>query len=79
MGKVIADMTVSLDGFIAGPNDSIDNPLGDDGERLRECMTALGGGIRLLDGLDADTFRLEPDRVLESPAVTHIRYRVAQA
>ncbi|HYH11561.1 MAG TPA: dihydrofolate reductase family protein, partial [Thermomicrobiales bacterium] len=41
MSKVIADMSMSLDGYIAGPNDSIDNPLGDDGERLHEWMTSL--------------------------------------
>jgi len=215
MGKVIADMTVSLDGFIAGPNDSIDNPLGDGTEHLHEWMTSLetwrkshgleggehnqdteiaeehdrnvgayilgrrmfdngegpwgddpfrghwgdtppfpapvfvlthhpreslpmeggttfhfvtdgiggaltrareaageqdvrisggatvvqqflnaglvdqlqlhiaplllGDGIRLLDGLDASAIRLEPDRVVASPKVTHIRYRVSRA
>ena len=41
MSKVIADMSMSLDGYIAGPNDSINNPLGDDGEHLHEWMTAL--------------------------------------
>lgn len=34
MAKVIVDLTVSLDGFIAGPNDGPDNPLGDGGIRL---------------------------------------------
>lgn len=215
MSKVIADMSMSLDGYIAGPNDSIDNPLGDDGECLHEWMTSLeswrqshgleggernqdseiaeeygrnvgayilgrrmfdngqgpwgddpfrghwgnsppyhqpvfvlthhprqslpmeggttfyfvtegiedalararkaaddldvrisggasvvrqylnagliyqiqlqivpillGDGIRLFDGLDAASIRLEPERVIDSPAVTHIRYRVAKA
>lgn len=31
MGKVIFNMTMSLDGFVAGANDSPDNPLGDGG------------------------------------------------
>jgi dihydrofolate reductase len=35
-------MSMSLDGFIAGPNESPDNGLGDGGERLHEW--ALGGG-----------------------------------
>ena len=35
----------------------------------------LGGGTRLLDGLDP-TIRLERVRVVDSPAVTHLRYRV---
>jgi hypothetical protein len=29
MGKVVFNMTVSLDGFVAGPNDNPDNGLGD--------------------------------------------------
>jgi dihydrofolate reductase len=38
MGKVTANMSMSLDGFIAGPNVSVKNPLGDGGERLHEWM-----------------------------------------
>jgi dihydrofolate reductase len=34
MGKVVFNMTMSLDGFVAGPNDGPDNPLGDGGEAL---------------------------------------------
>jgi dihydrofolate reductase len=34
MGKVVTGLTMSLDGFIAGPNDSVENSLGDGGERL---------------------------------------------
>jgi dihydrofolate reductase len=37
----------------------------------------LGGGVRLFDGAGLDDLRLEPTRVVDSPAVTHIRYRVA--
>ena len=40
-GKVFADITMSLDGFIAGPNDGIENPLGDGGDRLHEWMYDL--------------------------------------
>ena len=36
MGKVIVDISTSLDGFITGPNVSRDNPLGENGERLHE-------------------------------------------
>ncbi|HEU0164931.1 MAG TPA: dihydrofolate reductase family protein, partial [Thermomicrobiales bacterium] len=41
MGKVTAHMSISLDGFIAGPNDSVENPLGDDGIRLHDWMIGL--------------------------------------
>ena len=34
MGKVTFNMTVSLDGFVAGPNDNPDNGLGDGGDAL---------------------------------------------
>jgi dihydrofolate reductase len=34
MGKVIVGLSMSLDGFVAGPNDGPGNPLGDGGERL---------------------------------------------
>ncbi len=28
MGKVVTELSVSLDGFVAGPNDSVEQPLG---------------------------------------------------
>jgi hypothetical protein len=34
MGKVITGLSMSLDGFIAGPNDGPERILGDGGERL---------------------------------------------
>jgi dihydrofolate reductase len=34
MNSVTCDLTVSLDGFLAGPNQSRDNPLGEGGEDL---------------------------------------------
>src|SRR5262245_39146713 len=34
MGKVVFDITASLDGFIAGPNDSPELPMGEGGLRL---------------------------------------------
>jgi dihydrofolate reductase len=36
----------------------------------------LGAGTRLFDKLAAGQVALEPTRVIESPAVTHLRYRV---
>ena len=34
MSEVVLELSMSLDGFIAGPNDNPDNGLGDGGERL---------------------------------------------
>jgi dihydrofolate reductase len=38
MGKVFVDISMSLDGFIAGPNAAPQNPLGDGGQRLHQWM-----------------------------------------
>jgi hypothetical protein len=38
MGSVIIDVSMSIDGFVAGPNDSDRLPLGEDGELLHEWM-----------------------------------------
>jgi dihydrofolate reductase len=37
----------------------------------------LGGGVRLFEGLDPERTELEQTRVIDSPSVTHLRYRVA--
>ncbi|MEA2447717.1 MAG: hypothetical protein QOK47_1354 [Actinomycetota bacterium] len=39
--KVYVDITMSLDGYIAGPNDGPDNPLGDEGEKLHAWVYDL--------------------------------------
>jgi dihydrofolate reductase len=36
----------------------------------------LGGGVRLLDGLGPDLPKFELTRVVDSPSVTHLRYKV---
>ena len=41
MGKAMTDMTMSLDGFIAGPNDSLEHPLGIGGERIHQSVYGL--------------------------------------
>ena len=40
MGKVATGLSMSLDGFIAGPNDGPGQPLGEGGERLFEWYSA---------------------------------------
>jgi dihydrofolate reductase len=41
MSKVRADISVSLDGYVAGPNETIEEPLGEGGERLHDWVVAL--------------------------------------
>ena len=41
MSKLMVDLSISLDGYIAGPNDGLSNPLGDGGGAL---FTWMGAG-----------------------------------
>jgi dihydrofolate reductase len=50
MGSVICQLTVSLDGFVAGPDQRPDEPLGTGGERLHEWAFAGVSG----PAVDAD-------------------------
>jgi dihydrofolate reductase len=43
MGKVTVDMSMSLDGFIAGPNDGPGQELGEGGMQLHEWVFGLAG------------------------------------
>ena len=38
MGKVVVDISMSLDGFVAGPNPTLEEPLGKKGEELHEWV-----------------------------------------
>jgi hypothetical protein len=114
VSAVYVDMSMSLDGFIAGPNDDVDalhawmydlkafrEPHGEAGgttnqdseildEAKQQFLAAglvdeiqvhivpilLGRGIRLFDELQPSPVKLRTTRVVESPAVTHLRYRV---
>jgi dihydrofolate reductase len=43
MSATVLYMSMSLDGFIAGPNDERGNGLGDDGHRLHDWLLTSGG------------------------------------
>jgi dihydrofolate reductase len=47
MGKVTFDMSMSLDGFIAGPNAGVELPLGKGGERFHQWVYGLASWRRL--------------------------------
>jgi dihydrofolate reductase len=58
MGSVTCHISMSLDGYVAGPNQNADNPIGDGGMRLHEWVLAtaswrrqhgLEGGERTAD------------------------------
>jgi dihydrofolate reductase len=48
MGKVVADISMSLDGFVTGPDDRPGQGLGEHGERLHNWV--MGGPWRYEDG-----------------------------
>jgi dihydrofolate reductase len=52
MGKVTCDISMSLDGFIAGPNVRVGNGMGDDGDRLHAWM--FGGNTETDDAIVAE-------------------------
>jgi dihydrofolate reductase len=57
MGIVTAHMSVSLDGYVAGPNAGAGNPLGDGGVRIQQWMFDLAS-FREIQGLSGgQTYR----------------------
>ena len=46
--------------------------------QIHFAAVLLGDGIRLFDQLGPDDLELEPTRVIDSPSVTHVRYRVVK-
>ena len=46
--------------------------------QLHIVPVVLGGGVRLFDGAVPVPVELEAERVVASPAVTHLRFRVAR-
>ena len=63
MARVSCDITMSLDGFIAGPSPSLDKPLGEGGDRLHEWVYGLETWRRL-HGLSGGSTNADAD-VLE--------------
>jgi dihydrofolate reductase len=64
MSNVTCQISISLDGFVAGPNQSIDNPIGEGGMRLHQWAFATdswreqhgeSGGERSADSVVAET------------------------
>ncbi|OLZ52753.1 dihydrofolate reductase family protein [Amycolatopsis keratiniphila] len=53
MSKVVLDVSMSLDGFTAGPNVRAEEPMGDGGERLHEWMAGEGADARAVEEVNA--------------------------
>jgi len=73
MSKLRLKISMSLDGFVAGPRQSVDHPLVDEME-LNLVPTLLGSGERLFDGVGDDLHGLELVRTVAAPKVTHLKF-----
>ena len=69
MTTVRVDITVSLDGFVAGPNQTLEHPLGENGERLHEWAFAAASW-REQHGLSGGEANADSDVLQESQAAT---------
>jgi dihydrofolate reductase len=69
MGKVRFEISASLDGFVAGPDPSREQPLGEGGERLHEWVTGLASW-RERHGLEGGAENADSEIVEESVAST---------
>jgi hypothetical protein len=78
MSKVIAIMSMSLDGYVADPNDGVAEVFdwyftsGD----VDIAAVLLGSGVRLFDHLGATPAVLGTPAVIPGVGVTHLRYPV---
>ena len=67
MSKVIVDISMSLDGFVAGPDAGLENPLGRGGEGLHEWQFGLASW-REAHGLEGGETNASSDVVTERVA-----------
>jgi dihydrofolate reductase len=67
MAKLICDISMSLDGFIAGPNQTLEQPLGEGGEQLHEWVVALASW-RERHGMEGGETNADDEVVKESIA-----------
>ncbi|MEA2387345.1 MAG: hypothetical protein QOG41_118 [Thermoleophilaceae bacterium] len=47
MARLILDISMSLDGYVAGPNQTLDDPLGEGGDQLHEWAFATKGFLEM--------------------------------
>ena len=75
MPKLRFPISISLDGYSSGPDQSVDNPLGIGGEALHGWVVALATW-RKQHGLEGvpDLHGLRLVRTLEAPGVAHLKF-----
>ena len=69
MARLICDISISLDGFVAGPNPSLEKPLGEGGDLLHEWAFAAMSW-REAHGLEGGEKNADSDVIEESVGAT---------
>src|SRR4051812_31544739 len=62
MGTLRLEMSMSLDGFVAGPNPTLEAPLGEGGERLHDWAVATAS-FRARHGMEGGEHGVDDDVV----------------
>jgi len=65
MARLTLDISMSLDGFVAGPNQTLEKPLGEGGERLHEWAFAVAS-FREMHGLPGGETTVDNEVVEEA-------------
>jgi dihydrofolate reductase len=65
MTQVIADISISLDGFVAGPNPTLEEPLGEGGEQLHDWAVRLAS-FRERHGLEGGEHGADDELLAQS-------------
>jgi dihydrofolate reductase len=65
VGKVVADITMTLDGYVAGPNPSVEQGLGEGGERIHEWLYDLAS-FKELHGQEGGERNADSDVLAEA-------------
>ena len=69
MTRLTFDITTSLDGFVAGPNQTLEQPLGEGGERIHEWMVGLAS-FRERHGMEGGETNPDSEVLEESVSAT---------
>jgi hypothetical protein len=73
MAKLRFNITMSLDGYVAGPGQSLENPLGEGGLALHEWAFATRT-FRAVHGMDGGETGIDDDHVASLNASTAVRW-----
>ena len=71
MGKVVFNMTMSLDGFVAGPNDNPENGLGDGGDALFNWYFSGDTEVKISEGTPVLKVSSQSAKILEESLKTY--------